>query len=543
MLQKKRKFDTTALLFIAPAFILFTVFLIVPTVSSFYYSFTSWDGINPNIKFIGFDNYKEIFTSARFGNALKNTALLTVVISICENALALGLALLVDNVIKGKNLFRAIFYLPVILSGIVSGFIWKIMYSYNFGPVNKVLDMIGLGTLKQDWLGNADIAIWAVALVMIWKGAGYYMIIYLAALQGVPQDVQEAATIDGASALQRFRFITLPLISGSFTICFTLSLINGLKVFDQIAVMTDGGPGFATETIVYLLYKSGFGEGRQGYGTAVGVVLLFIILILNNIQSAILRKREVQLNFRVSPEELALIEQKSHLVQGLSVVDNLFILREGFRKYFINEQVIFSQAVRFFEEKGLKVDLEKRVENLTELERCFVELGKALLSGCHLIIVDNPANYLSQYELFEFQQMLKKIRKEGISVLYVGNHHQELFKIADRTALFSDGHIYKVFERDEMTDEKMAPYISEWKIMSTENDQDAEDDGILHFHTVGVGNLNGLRFILHRGECMTILDKENKIAGDMMDLMTGKMRMDHSGTCDLHAEKSGGLSR
>lgn len=155
--------------------------------------------------------------------------------------------------------------------------------------------MIGLGTLKQDWLGNADIAIWAVALVMIWKGAGYYMIIYLAALQGVPQDVQEAATIDGASALQRFRFITLPLISGSFTICFTLSLINGLKVFDQIAVMTDGGPGFATETIVYLLYKSGFGEGRQGYGTAVGVVLLFIILILNNIQSAILRKREVQL--------------------------------------------------------------------------------------------------------------------------------------------------------------------------------------------------------------------------------------------------------
>ncbi len=107
---------------------------------------------------------------------------------------------------------------------------------------------------------------------------------------------------------------------------------------------------------------------------------------------------------------------------------------------------------------------------------------KALLSGCHLIIVDNPANYLSQYELFEFQQMLKKIRKGDLRAL-CGNH-QELFKIADRTALFSDGHIYKVFERDEMTDEKMAPYISEWKIMSTENDQDAEDDGILHFHTV-----------------------------------------------------------
>lgn len=295
MKQKKRKFDTTAFWFIAPAFTLFTVFLIIPTVSSLYYSLTSWDGINPNIKFIGLANYVEIFTSARFGNALKNTALLTVVISICENVLALALALLVDSVCRAKNLFRAIFYVPVILSGIVSGFIWKIMYSYNFGPINKVLEMIGLGALKQDWLGNAKIAIWAVAVVMIWKNAGYYMIIYLAALQGVPQDVMEAASIDGATALQRFRHITIPLISGSFTICFTLSLINGLKVFDQIAVMTDGGPGFATETIVYLLYRSGFGEGRQGFGTAVGVVLLCIIMVLNTAQSAFLRKREVQL--------------------------------------------------------------------------------------------------------------------------------------------------------------------------------------------------------------------------------------------------------
>ena len=293
--KKKKKFDTTAFLFIAPAFILFTLFIVWPTISSFYYSLTSWDGINPNMNFVGLANYKEILTSARFANALRNTAILTVVISVLENVLALGLALLVDNVCRAKNLFRAIFYLPVILSGIVSGFIWKIMFNYNFGPINKILDMIGLGALKQDWLGNADLALWSVALVMIWKGAGYYMIIYLAALQGVPQDVQEAAVIDGANVVQQFRYITLPLISGSFTICFTLSLINGLKLFDQIAVMTDGGPGFATETMVYLLYKSGFGEGRQGYGTAVGVVLLLIILVLNSIQSAILRKREVQL--------------------------------------------------------------------------------------------------------------------------------------------------------------------------------------------------------------------------------------------------------
>lgn len=295
MAKSKKKINTTAVLFIMPAFVFFTLFVVVPTVSSFYYSLTNWDGISPTMKFIGLRNYVDIFTSGRFMNALKVTAILTVVISVIENALGLSLALLVDRVVRLKNLFRALFYLPVIISGIVGGFIWKILYSYNFGPINTVLGALGLDFLKQDWLGNPAFVIGSVAVVLIWKGAGYYMVIYLAALQGVPQDVLEAATIDGATAMQRFRYVTLPLISGSFTICFTLSLINGLKVFDQIAVMTNGGPGFSTETIVYLLYRVGFSEGRQGYGTAVGVVLLAIILVLNSIQSKILRAREVQL--------------------------------------------------------------------------------------------------------------------------------------------------------------------------------------------------------------------------------------------------------
>ncbi|MDR1642654.1 MAG: sugar ABC transporter permease [Clostridiales bacterium] len=290
-----RSNSRTTAAFIAPAFIFFTLFIIVPTASSVYYSFTSWDGINPYIRFVGLANFKEIFTSARFGNALKNTVLITIFISALENALALGLALLVDNVSRARNFFRAIFYVPVILSGIVSGFIWKIMFNYNFGPINQALQSLGLSALKRDWLGSPAFALASVGVVLIWKGAGYYMVIYLASLQGVPQEVVEASTIDGASSLQRFLRITLPLISGAFTINFTLSLINGLKVFDQVAVMTDGGPGFATETIVYLLYKVGFSEGRQGFGTAVGLVLLFIIMILNWIQQKFLKSREVQL--------------------------------------------------------------------------------------------------------------------------------------------------------------------------------------------------------------------------------------------------------
>ena len=293
--EKKFRLDKVAITFIAPAFFFYTLFIIVPTLSSVYYSFTSWDGINPNIRFIGFANYREIFTSARFANALKNTVILTLFISILENAFALALALIVDNVRWMKNLFRSAFYIPVLISGIVSGFIWKIMYNYNFGAINSILESIGLGEWKQDWLGNTKLTLIMVGVVLVWKGAGYYMIIYLASLQSVSTDIIEAAEIDVAGPIQKFRSITLPLISGAFTINFTLSLINGLKVFDQISVMTDGGPGFTTETLVYLLYKVGFNEGRQGFGTAVGIVLLFIIIILNTIQQKFLRSREVQL--------------------------------------------------------------------------------------------------------------------------------------------------------------------------------------------------------------------------------------------------------
>ena len=293
--RKKRGIDKTALAFIAPALIMYVLFIIVPTVSSVYYSFTSWDGISPDVKFIGLANYKEIFTSARFGNALKNTIILTVFISVLENAFALALAVLVDNIRWGKNFFRSAFYIPVLISGIVSGFIWKIMYNYNFGAINSILTQIGLGDFRQDWLGNTALTLIMIGVVLVWKGAGYYMIIYLASLQSVSTDVIEAAEIDGASPWQRFRMITIPLISGAFTINFTLSLINGLKVFDQINVMTDGGPGFTSETLVYLLYKVGFTEGRQGFGTAVGIMLLFIIIILNTIQQKFLRSREVQL--------------------------------------------------------------------------------------------------------------------------------------------------------------------------------------------------------------------------------------------------------
>ncbi len=215
------------------------------------------------------------------------------------------------------------------------------------------------------------------------------------------------------------------------------------------------------------------------------------------------------------------IGQKSHLVEGLSVVDNLFVLRKGFRKYFINERVLREQAEAFFKENQIQVDLRGRVSALTPLERCLVELGKALLMGCRLVVVDNPGNFLSQYELTRFQEMLRLVRENGVSVLYIGNHHQELFRIADRLSLFFDGRVVKVFEQDEMTDEGIAPYIRDWVVPGRGTDPEQED-GVLHFHSVYTKDLHGLGFVLHRAECLTLLDMDNRIAGDVLALLTGE---------------------
>lgn len=222
-----------------------------------------------------------------------------------------------------------------------------------------------------------------------------------------------------------------------------------------------------------------------------------------------------------SANKVYLIEQKSHLVDTLSITDNLFVLRKGFKKYFINDKVLCEQTELFFRENGIQVDVRKRVSALTPLERCLVELGKALLLGCKLVIIDNPGNFLSQHELPIFQRMLKKIRNEGVSFLYVANHHQELFRIADRTALFSDGCISKVFERNEMTDQMIAPYITEWFRQNLKMEPEQED-GVMHFHSVRARYLKGLKFVLHRGECLTLLDMDNRIARDVLELLTGQ---------------------
>lgn len=289
-----RKKENVYLLFILPALILFITFIVLPVLNSINLSLTNWDGINKDYDYIGFKNFKLIFTNERFYNALKNSIIIGMSFTILANILSLALAMIVDNVIIGKSFFRSMFYLPVLISGVIAGFIWTIMFNYSFGIINSLLLKMGI-PIEINFLGAMPNALMAIIFVMLWQRGGYYMVIYLAGLQGIPRELLESAQIDGANSIQKFRHITFPLLSGSFTVNMTLALIYGFKVFDQIAVMTDGGPGFATESITYLIYRVAFAELKQGYGTAMALVLFLIVLIASVIQVMILRRREVQL--------------------------------------------------------------------------------------------------------------------------------------------------------------------------------------------------------------------------------------------------------
>lgn len=295
--RKKNKFDWYTLLFILPAFLVYAGFVLFPAISSIYYSFTSWNGVETNMNFIGISNYKELLApgNVRFWGAILRTFIVAVVVAIGNNIIALALAMMVDKVKILKGFFRSSFYIPVLISATVAGFIWKIMYNNNFGVFNHVLSALGLENMTNDWLGNPKTALIALIVTILWQGAGYYMIIYLAGLQSIPEELTEAAKIDGANSWQQFWRVTFPLLAGSITINMTLALINGMKVFDQINVMTSGGPGFATETMTYYIYKVAFAEMRQGLGTAASIILFVLILVFNQVQSRVLRSREVEM--------------------------------------------------------------------------------------------------------------------------------------------------------------------------------------------------------------------------------------------------------
>jgi raffinose/stachyose/melibiose transport system permease protein len=273
-----------------PGILALVAFTLVPVVAGGLYAFTDWRGLG-DAQWIGLDNFREIFRDPTTRGALWHTLIFGGALVVLTNAVGLALALGLNRTLKTRHLLRAVFFLPVILSPLAVSYVWQYILDPS-GPVNTVLGTLGLESWQRAWLGDPNWALLAVLLVLVWQQSGLTMVIYLAGLQSIPDDLVEASTVDGASAWMRLRRVTLPLLRPAFIIASTLTLIFGLRVFDQILGLTAGGPVGATETLATQVWKQSFADGRFGYGAALSILLTLIIGTLALAQLFALRRRE-----------------------------------------------------------------------------------------------------------------------------------------------------------------------------------------------------------------------------------------------------------
>ncbi|SFR20283.1 MULTISPECIES: carbohydrate ABC transporter permease [unclassified Paenibacillus] len=281
------------LAFTAPALIFYAIFLLIPTISGMYYSFTDWNGLNPNYSFIGLGNFVEsLKEDPDFLNSLWFTLKYVLVMIVLQNVLALALAVLIESRTRTKGFFRTIFFMPNMISTIISAFMWTFVFS---SVLPQIAEKTAIAFLGQSWLGDPKVSFFSIIIVSLWNGVGYMMIIYLAALQGVPQSLKEAAIIDGANAFQTLRSVTMPMITHAITICFFLTLNGAFKVYEVVYGLTGGGPGRSTQVITMNIYEEAFSNNfRYGYASAKSVILFAIVLIFTLIQLRVMKKREVE---------------------------------------------------------------------------------------------------------------------------------------------------------------------------------------------------------------------------------------------------------
>lgn len=277
IMKKKKKgrslvFPKRMYSFMVPALIFFLTFWIIPVLQLFYYSVTNFNGINYNYDFVGFKNYLTLFKEGTLLNTTANTLIYTLIMVVISNVLGLALAMALNAKIHGKAFFRTVSFLPALFSAIVVGFIWSYVYMPNGGMISSILELFGVPEGSFNVLGNYKTALYAIAIVEVWKGFGTTMLIYLAGLQTVDESLIEAGKIDGCNEWQLIHKIKLPLISATITINVILSVINGLKAFDYSFIMTNGGPGKSTNTLMFSIYKIAFNDQMMGKASALSVV-------------------------------------------------------------------------------------------------------------------------------------------------------------------------------------------------------------------------------------------------------------------------------
>lgn len=281
--------------FTYPAIAIFGIFFAVPVAAGFVLSFTDWN-INRIFapQFNGIKNFTYLLGDEYFKLALGNTIKFAVITTILIVVIGLVLALILNSAVAGRSFFRTLFYMPAVLSLIVVGIVFTSVFKMDQGVLNQLLELLGLESLRMDWLGNPKTAMNSVIFVQIWKWSGFAMAIFLAGLQSISKDYYEAARIDGANKLQQFRNITFPLLAPAFTVVVTMNTIGGFKVFEQVYVMTSGGPGNATQVLGTYIYRE-FSKGTLGRSTAMGLILFVMISVIAVLLNRTLRSREVEM--------------------------------------------------------------------------------------------------------------------------------------------------------------------------------------------------------------------------------------------------------
>ncbi|MGP1583693.1 carbohydrate ABC transporter permease [Peptostreptococcus stomatis] len=277
-------------LFLAPVLIALIMVVVIPLLYGVYYSFTNWDGINTPV-FAGITNYIQLLGDEGFRNALWFTTKFAVVSIVLINAIGLGLALLVTQKLKGSNIMRTVFFMPNLIGGLILGFIWQFVFIQGFDAIGQAVGTQAL----QGWLSTTRTGFWGLVILTAWQMSGYIMIIYIAHLEGIPEDLVEAAQIDGANVFQRFRHVIFPLVAPAFTVSMFLTLSNSFKLYDQNLSLTGGAPYNSTQMVAMNIYNTAFLENKMAYAQSKALIFFIIIAVISLTQVYYNKKREVEM--------------------------------------------------------------------------------------------------------------------------------------------------------------------------------------------------------------------------------------------------------
>ncbi len=279
-------------LWVLPAFLIYFVFKLAPMIAGIYLALLNWDGINP-ARFVGVQNFKVMIGDPVIAQALLHNVLYAAGTVVGKITISLFLALLLNQALRARGVYRTVLFLPVVMSFVVVGILWSWIFNAQFGLVNNLLQALHLDFLAADWLGDPKVALYSLMLVDMWKWYGFHMVIFLAGLQQIPNELYESARIDGATRFRQFLSITLPLLQPVMLVNVTLALMGGFNVFDIPYVMTEGGPANSTTVMALDLYREGFQFYKFGYSAAMSYVLLVIVTLVAAVQMKLMTRTRI----------------------------------------------------------------------------------------------------------------------------------------------------------------------------------------------------------------------------------------------------------